>query len=168
MSSDLYFMLGIVCGFIAFIISVEKDYSMFGCAGIMLILMICVLLLSTFLFPFDIRDKRKSELLQTSVSIYSLKKTSGHYTFFVRKNGGFIPKEVPIKQTLIIEKNTPPSIITNQIVNIRYYNKSNGVEIKRDTLDYSQKTNAFVLPIKNDLGYKYIITMPKGSIMDTK
>lgn len=88
-----------------------------------------------------------------------MKKISEHYTFFVRKNGGFISLQVPVNETLIIEKNTHPSIIINQIVNIKYYKTQKGIKEKREILDYSEKTNAFVLPIKNDLGYKYIITI---------
>lgn len=55
MSIELFVMGVIACGVLAFLISEKRDYSMFGCAGIMLILMICVFLLSaflTFLFPF--------------------------------------------------------------------------------------------------------------------
>ncbi len=143
-------------------------------------------------YKMEDRDSRKYELLQTSIPIYSLKPTNritgdftlgfgsinntDYYIFLVKRNDGFIRREVPINETLIIEKDAHPSIITNSIVKIRYFNRINGRQEKRDTLDYNSKGNEIVQPIKNeiiepikkDLGYKYIITIPKGSIMENQ
>lgn len=135
-------------------------------------------------YTMEDKDSKKYELLQTSIPIYSLKPTNritgdfslgfgsvnntDYYIFLVKRNGGFIRREVPVSETLIIEKDTQPSIITNSIVRIRYFNRVNGRQEKRDTLDYYSKGNAIVQPIKKDLGYKYIITVPKGSIIENQ
>lgn len=150
------------------------------------IILLIFLTLVAMIYFTEEKDKR-TELIQKSVPIYSMKpanKVTGdfslgfgridntdYYLFLEKKNGGFIRKQVPVNETLILEKDTYPSITTNSIVNIYYANTLRGKKEVRDTLDYSCKLDEFrgvVLPIKKDLGYKYIITIPKGSIMENQ
>lgn len=134
------------------------------------------------------RDMRKSEIVSSSVNIYSMKPKSrisgefvlgfgrieekDYYIYLVKHNGGFIRQQVPTEQTLVVESDEHPKLTINEIVNTKYMQQYDGqkrfLKEYKHTLKYEDKHKAYVKPIKNDRGYKYIISIPKGSITENK
>ncbi|MDO4729226.1 MAG: hypothetical protein Q4B43_09545 [Bacteroidota bacterium] len=115
-------------------------------------------------------------------NIYSLKSDSqlrGHFTlgtgrigqeeyyFFFSKNekmGGFVKEKIPTRETLLIEKDTIPFIIRNFLVKKKVFTRLfNSDKVVYDTLEYG-----FFHQPASDVGYKYILTIPVGTITENQ
>lgn len=92
---------------------------------------------------------------------------STDYYVFMQKDdkfGGYTKEKVPASETLIIEKNIEPNIAMNYCIVEKEekrpffskYHKSS------DSLEYS----SFSIPIPDNVKYKYLITVPVGTVTE--
>ncbi|GIJ92805.1 hypothetical protein CAPN002_00230 [Capnocytophaga stomatis] len=157
----------------------EEDKIILIFIGICFVLFIVGIGLEEHFFGF--RSEKKMINCKVEREIYSLKSKSAvkgsfilgtgrireedYYFFFSKdeKFGGFVKEKTPARETLLIEKDTIPSIIKNYLVKKVVYKRFfNTDRVSYDTLEYG----LFRKP--SLVGYKYVLIIPKGTITENQ
>lgn len=107
----------------------------------------------------------KGSFILGTGSIYE----TDYYYFFVKdaKFGGFHKEKLPVKETLLVEKDTIPSVVKN------YYEKTTQTPYtifkfldtkKVDTLEYNSLIGRRRVP--REVGYRYKLIVPPGTVTE--
>lgn len=89
-----------------------------------------------------------------------------YYFFFSKdeKMDGFIKEKTLARETLLVEKDTVPFVAKNFLIEKRVYKRFfNSDRIYYDTIQYG-----FLKKPSSDVGYKYILTVPRGTVTENQ
>ncbi|MCT3704362.1 hypothetical protein HZQ89_18355 [Elizabethkingia anophelis] len=150
------------------------------------VLFIITILLVIFSFINAITDNKKTSIVQKKkiTRIYSLKINTNlyggfilgsgkidsdeYYVFFSKNEskGGYFKDKLPVKNALLVEKDTIPHFIRNYAIQTTIstpYLWKKTVDI--DTIVYS---NSRLRRIPKNIGYEFIIVVPPGTITENQ
>ncbi|OPC29903.1 hypothetical protein [Elizabethkingia miricola] len=160
----------------------DKDYNLIPLKALFII----TILLSLFFLINAVTDNKKISIVQKKevIRIYSLKSNtslyggfilgtgkmdSNEYYVFFSKNeskGGYFKDKLPVKNTLLVEKDTIPHFIRNYAIQTTIstpYLWKKTVDI--DTIVYSKN---LLRRIPKNIGYEFIIVVPPGTITENQ
>lgn len=145
---------------------------------IFMLIYVVVLVLNFTILSETKRTVRNAQTVNQITSLNSSNEMSGRfylgygsfgeteYYVYMQKDekfGGFTKEKVPASETLLVEKNTNPNIVMNYSIveNVEkrpFFDKESK---SADSLEYGAFT-----PIPSSVKYKYIITVPVGTVTE--